>query len=161
MVFMYMGLFHAFADVPDTVQAVPISRLVDQSYAFDGRTVTIEGEVIGDIMKRGNHVWVTVLDGGIAVGVWVDNSSLRVKLTAGRYELEGDRVRATGVMYRACKEHGGDLDIHGESIELLAEGHPTGHPVSWIRKLAALLLCGAGLVFALMWRLRKRGTATA
>ncbi len=159
--FLFLDVVHAYADVSDVYRAVHISRLVDDSYAFDGQTVTIEGEVIGDIMQRDAHAWVTVLEGGAAVGLWVDNSILPAKLTAGRYERQGDRVRATGVMHRACREHGGDFDIHSVAFELLAEGHPTEHPVSLIRILAAILLCSAGIAFCVRWGRRKRSTVTA
>ena len=90
---------------------IPIARLVEEATAFDGSIVTIEGEVVGDVMKRGSYAWVCVLDNGTAIGVWAESSSLPEGLLAGGYAFRGDIVRVTGVFHRACQEHGGDLPL--------------------------------------------------
>ena len=149
------------ADGVGTSLAVPVARLIDESATFDGQTVKIEGEIIGDVMKRDSHAWISILDGGVAVGVWTHIENLYAGLSAGGYAMQGDRVRVMGIMHRACSEHGGDLDIHLESIELLAPGHPVMQPVHRIRVLAAGFLCITGGVFALVWRRRERGIGSS
>jgi hypothetical protein len=47
----------------------------------------------------------------------------------GDYHNIGDSVRVTGVFNRACKEHGGDMDIHCDSIEVVSNGYERTHDI--------------------------------
>jgi hypothetical protein len=108
---------------------VSSNDLIENALALDGQTVVYSGEVIGDIMKRGDYTWLNVSDGSNAMGVWVETALLGDVATPGRYGMHGDEVRVTGVFHRACAEHGGDMDIHAEKIELLGAGYPVSHGV--------------------------------
>ncbi len=37
--------------------------------------------------------------------------------------VKGDTVYVKGIFNRACKEHGGDLDIHAYQIKILKRGY--------------------------------------
>ena len=158
---IFTGPSQAFADSPESGKAVSAAQIVDKAAAFDGRTVTLEGEIIGEIMMRGSHAWINILDDGTAIGVWADGTVLGPGLSAGGYGRQGDRVRITGVMHRACVEHGGDLDIHLGSIEVLSFGRSVAHSVSRVRTLAAVFLSVTGAVFYLVWRRRERSGGSA
>ncbi|MCJ7744807.1 MAG: hypothetical protein MUP40_00770 [Actinobacteria bacterium] len=164
--------FLSLAIVYDRAEAdtrIPIKDLIENMKKYDGQTVTIGGEAIGDLMVRGTHTWFTVDDdpysnksieaGGQLVGmsnmsmsVWAEKiDSEDIKILGG-YKNKGDRVMVTGVFNRACHEHGGDTDIHAFSVEVIRPGHPFSHHFQY-GKLLAVLILGALIIF--LWDLRR------
>lgn len=114
--------------------------LIEQAKAYDARQIVYTGEVIGDILNAGDHVWLNVSDGSNAIGIWTAKDLAVSVRVPGRYSQQGDTVRVTGKFNRACAEHGGDMDLHADSLVLIKRGTPTGHPVpAWKIWLAALL----------------------
>ena len=113
-------------------QPVSSTDLINKARDYDGRSVLYEGEVIGDIMSRGDSAWANVNDGENAVGIWLSKESVGEILFTGGYHAKGDRLQITGVFHRGCPEHGGDMDIHAQAIrktmpgELVAEEFDTG-----------------------------------
>lgn len=83
------------------------------------KTIEYEGEIIGDIMKRGSYTWINVHDDANAVGVWVPAMEMGNVKYSGQYKYTGDIIRVTGTFHRACIEHGGDMDIHAEKLEIV------------------------------------------
>lgn len=138
------------------VQAIHLSDIVEKASAYDGERVAIEGEIIGDVMARGDHSWINILDSGTAVGVWAEKDRLPEIAYLGNYGAVGDRVYITGIMHRACPEHGGDLDIHAETIELVKNGMPISHPLDLTRLGAAIAFSLSGILLAILWRKRER-----
>lgn len=144
-------LFGAFISIPLFAQASS-ADLIENAKAHDGELLTFSGELIGDPMPRGDHLWVNVSDGAGALGVWLP----RVLFTAGRsfgsYYQRGDRVRVSGIFNRSCREHGGDMDIHATALVVEAAGERVSHPLALPRMIAAcgLLLTSAGAF--LLWR---------
>ncbi len=139
---------------------VSSNDLIENALALDGRTITYSGEVIGDFMQRGDHVWLNVSDGSNAVGVWVETTLAGAVATPGRYGTHGDEVRVTGVFHRACAEHGGDMDIHAEKMELLGAGYPVSHGVQRWRLVLAALVTAADAVILLRWIRKRRNVFT-
>lgn len=118
--------------------------LIEDASGYDGLEIAYSGEVIGDILNAGGHVWLNVSDGSNAVGVWTDRNLASEIQVAGRYGQRGDTVRVTGVFRRACPEHGGDFDIHAEAVTLIERGLPVAHDVqTWKVWLAILLTLAA------------------
>ncbi|MGB4582270.1 MAG: DNA-binding protein [Coriobacteriia bacterium] len=140
-------------------ESVSSGELVERPKDFDGDTVIFTGEAIGEAMVRGDMAWLhlnddaymehNVEDGADLDGynsghaVWID-ADLAAQVTSfGDYDDQGDIVTVTGVFNAACLEHGGDMDIHAVSLEILEAGHPVDDPVSggkvaWAIGLAAL-----------------------
>jgi hypothetical protein len=103
--------------------------LVSHAGLYNGWIVTFEGEVIGDIMARGDHAWLNVNDGERAIGIWASLAMIRQIKISGDYNHIGDIIEVTGQFNRACSEHGGDLDIHAREIKLIKRGRKVQHPV--------------------------------
>jgi hypothetical protein len=103
-------------------QPIPSSDLINNARQYDGKTVMYTGEVIGDIMKRGEFAWLNLNDGVNAIGIWVSLSQIKDLAVTGGYKRVGDSIEVTGVFHRACPEHGGDLDIHAQAVRKLASG---------------------------------------
>ena len=135
--------------------AVTSTDLIEQANALDGQTVTFSGEVIGDIMRRGDYAWINLSDGSNAIGIWVPTDWLGDVQTAGRYADHGDEVQITGIFHRACREHGGDLDIHATQLALLSKGFETTHAVEPVRIVAAVILTLAAIGVLMKTLLKK------
>ena len=130
--------------------------LIDNAEHYDGTTVVYQGEVVGDVMVRGDHAWVNIKDEAIALGIWCKATDIRDLNYRGSYKYGGDIVQIKGIFHRSCAEHGGDLDIHAEEVIKLYEGHALMHPVSE-DKIRATLILSAGMtcLFAL-YLVKKR-----
>jgi len=158
-----MGVFLAFSCFVSSTLAsgeeprvVSCKELIDRGRDYEGKEILFEGEAIGDPMRRGDHAWVNLLDSSGAMGAWMPARDLASFVHYGSYREKGDLVRLRGVFHRACPDHGGDMDIHVESIEALARGRAQAHPVDRAELLLApLSLLAAGGLYA-FWRRRER-----
>lgn len=140
--------------------------LVEHMKEYDGMTVTFTGEAVGEAMVRGGHAWIHLNDdayyaknieegaplGGQNSGmpVWVSADRAAKIRVFGDYKHEGDVVRVTGEFHDACAEHGGDTDIHAESLEVVRSGRrvvdePKPAKLAWAVGLSVL----AGALFAI------------
>ncbi|MDP2183575.1 MAG: hypothetical protein Q8K99_13545 [Actinomycetota bacterium] len=138
--------------------AMSPAQLIAIDRALDGTPVTIEGEAIGESLRAGaDHRWVNVLGGGVGVGVWLTNEQAETVGVYGDHVHTGDIVRVRGTVNVSCITHGGEFDVHADSIELLEPGFRRTHePQLWKLPvgLVGLLL---GLVEYRLWRvLRER-----
>jgi hypothetical protein len=104
--------------------------LINNAREYDNKTISYKGEVIGDIMIRGDHAWLHVNDGINAIGIWAPKTMIENIHYAGDYHQKGDIVEVAGTFHRSCSEHGGDLDIHASEIKKAALGSSIIQPVS-------------------------------
>ena len=125
------------AEVPELATSVD---LIERASELDGRTVTYEGEAIGEALERGSFAWVNIGDKKNAIGVWLTRDQAKRIGRFGGYNDTGDFVSVIGTFNRACPQHGGDLDIHAESLKVLSQGAVIQHPVSGSKLLAASVL---------------------
>lgn len=166
------------AGVPEPSPNNPSSAdLVDTPKQHDGTEVTFTGEAIGEAMVRGKMAWLHLNDdsyyvknveegaelGGYNTGmpVWLPAEDARRVTHFGDYKHEGDIVRVRGVFNAACAEHGGDMDIHAVSLEVVTPGHAVVDPVHPDKVVWAvgLSLLAAGLFVAA--RSKARATERA
>lgn len=140
---------------------VDSTALIERAKELDGREVEFTGEAIGESMRRGDYVWLNLLDGGGAIGIWASRADLPAIRYFGSAAARGDTLRVRGIFHRSCPEHGGDLDIHALGLEVVARGElkrEALHPGRMA--LAAGLLLAAATVF-LSWRRRLKARARA
>lgn len=141
-------------------------ELVEEPKRFDGTEVEFTGEVIGEVMVRGENAWIHINDDayylknveeGAKLGGY--NSGMAVYLPAGLtdpitfygdYKHEGDVVTIRGTFNAACAEHGGDMDIHADDLSVDLPGRSVVDEVMpWKLALAAVLaLLALGLFVA-------------
>jgi hypothetical protein len=170
LVFIALALFltlssPAHAD-GETVE-VNSRQLIERSEEFDGREVVLVGEVVGDVMVRGDHAWLTVNDdqyskealreagslrgGNSGIGVWLPASEAEKVKTVGRYRTTGDYVLVEGTFNADCREHGGDMDIHARTLEVILPGRKLEISLEpWkylVAGLAFLFLLGSTVPF--------------
>lgn len=152
---------------------VASTTLVEEPKRWDGRVVVFVGEAIGDRMVRGKMAWLHLNDDvyqslnveeGAALGgynsgqaIWV-SSELAAKVRYfGDYRHEGDIVRVEGEFNRACVEHGGDMDIHASSLEVVRQGHAIRHRLEGKRIFSGILLwVAAGVLLGLRRRAQRQ-----
>ncbi len=141
-----------------SAQALTVScnQLVNNAPAFDNQKVEVIGEVIGDVMVRGDYAWINISDGIRSIGIWTDKSMVKDIQFIGDYNNIGDRVKVTGIFHRACPVHGGDLDVHAETVTLSESGYKVEHPIDGWKLSLALILLGLTLGTTLLFVLLKR-----
>jgi hypothetical protein len=147
-------LFLGFFPAASFAQVIPSADLIEHAKDYDGKTVVYEGEVIGDIMNRGNFVWLNVNDGANAVGIWSAKQICQEVTSAGNHKNKGDRIKVTGLFRRSCPEHGGDLDIHAESIRMVSAGKPLQEAVDPEKVRTFFSLLGILCLILLLSRLK-------
>lgn len=136
--------------------ALSISQLIDKAPNYDGRVVIIAGEVVGDVMNRGDHAWVTMSDGEKAIGIWMKKALAQEIQFKGDYKKLGDQIQVRGIFYQAGIKHGGDLYIDAEEMQITSSGKKITHQINQDRILAAIILGIATLVLIGLRVLLKR-----
>ncbi|MGB7594157.1 MAG: hypothetical protein WBL80_01160 [Erysipelotrichaceae bacterium] len=137
--------------LPAQATTVKINDLVEKAKEFDGKTITLEAEAIGEVLERGDYAWININDKSSAIGVYVPIAEAKKIKFFGDYAHTGDTLVITGVMHNACVEHGGELDVHAQTITVIRLGSNTARPVSVVKiasfGLLALLAALLGLYF--------------
>jgi hypothetical protein len=130
-----------------------INMLAENAAALDKTEITIQGELIGEALERGEYAWININDTTNAIGVWVKLSDIDQVQFYGDYKHKGDVVRITGIFNRACPEHGGDVDIHCVNIKIVKKGYPVTENVSLNKIIsAAVLIITAIIITAFNFR---------
>lgn len=153
LVLIFLAVIFMFSPAYAMISSVD---LVENSQQYDGKIIEYEGEAIGDLMFRGNHAWINVSDGGRAIGIFADKSLADQIKTVGDYNHIGDTVKAIGTFNRACREHGGDLDIHARELYIVRPGHKIEHTVNQSKLIIAGILLAAILAVILIPSIIKR-----
>jgi lysyl-tRNA synthetase class II len=138
-----MVLFIITFSLPTTAKAEEITKindLIENAKDLDELELVIQGETIGECMKRGDYSWFNINDGSNAIGIWINSAEVDNIKYYGNYKNIGDIVKITGIFYRACKEHGGEADFHATSLEVVESGHPVNIAVSIPRSITAAIL---------------------
>jgi hypothetical protein len=131
---------------------------MDAGQRFDGQEVTIEGEVVGDILAAdGGHKWLMLQNGGATISVLVDEDEVFKITHLGRYNQVGTRIEVSGVFYVDCPEHDGLTDVHATRVVVLDEGFEieSSFDVRQLEFGGVLVVVGLCLLL-LHWRLRER-----
>jgi hypothetical protein len=133
-------------------QAIPSNELINNAKQYDGKAVVYTGEVIGEIMVRGKFSWINVNDGEAAIGIWIDSNLAKEINYTGSYKTKGDWVEIAGIFQRACPAHGGDLDIHAQSIRKISSGRQDIEKLNLSKRNQTIILLG---ILCLIWILTR------
>ena len=127
----------------ETVSSV---RLLKNAENFDGKLIQYQGEVVGDVMRRGEFAWVSLSDDHGVISVWTRNELTNKIRWTGDYKTKGDILLVEGEFHRFCIEHGGDTDLHARKLQVVKSGETTQHPVNRKELLSALSLVGIAVI---------------
>jgi aspartyl/asparaginyl-tRNA synthetase len=147
--------FVCYLSLPSQATVVSGNQLVEDALHYDGARIEYVGEVVGDMMARGEYVWLNVNDGTRAIGIWAEKKLVKNIKKTGSYNYIGDKVKVVGDFHRACPEHGGDLDIHAEKLSVIEEGHKVEHPLNPAKIVVAIILLLAVLALIFIPRVLK------
>lgn len=136
-------------------QPVSSTELINNARLYDGKTVSFSGEVIGDVMARGDFAWINVNDGDNAVGIWIEKKLSQEISYTGSFKARGDKISVEGVFHRACPEHGGDFDIHALSLKKISGGRQTAEGMNILKRNFALILFGVLCLVIILSRLKR------
>ena len=152
-----MLVFVLSSGIPSNAETLTLTSLVENARIYDGKTIEIQGEALGEIMERGQNAWVNISDQTSAAGIWLPLVQARKITSFGDYKHKGDTILLTGTFHNACAQHDGELDIHAASLEILEKGHSVEKNVSVQKMLIALLLflLGGVSLFVLRRALNK------
>jgi hypothetical protein len=156
LVFIFLTCVLCLVTCDLFAQAISSTELINNAKLYDGKTVIYEGEVIGDIMVRGEFAWINANDGQNAIGIWLHKDLTKDIFYTGSYKSKGDWVQVTGVFQRACPQHGGDLDIHAQAIRKISEGKTTQEILSLSKRNQVFVLLGILCLALILRRLRIR-----
>lgn len=114
----------------------------------------VAGEALGEALTApGGRRWVNIGRSGTALGVVMTAEQAAAVPRFGRYRQRGAALEVSGVLNAACSEHGGDLDLHADTVSVLDEGGAIGDPLHpgklWLVGLSA------GVSLALWARYRQ------
>jgi hypothetical protein len=135
--------------------------LVENSYKWDGKTVSFKGEVLEDLMERNDGLWMNLSDGNnTAMGVFVPKSVAMPAIEhTGDYRTVGDIVLITGVFHRTCVQHEGETDIHATSVSVVTPGFAKSNPIHSDRVVLFAVL--AVLLAVVLWLYYRKPSGTA
>ena len=138
---------------------VRISTLIEKANDYDGQTIVLKGEAVGDLMQRAAGTWLNISDGSAAIGIFFKKGEIpppRLN-SLGDYFNHGDQLEVTGVFHKACRYHEGELDIHCLAVRVLEPGHKIARPVDQGKiSLATVLFFWLLVVFLLAFLLKKK-----
>ncbi|MDO8886846.1 hypothetical protein [Candidatus Oleimmundimicrobium sp.] len=154
---------------PAPASIISSQELVENDHFYDGKTVTFQGEAIGDVMVRGDYAWIHLNDDPYAespsklagynsgMAVWCKADNAAYINFVGNYKNKGDIVEITGVFNKSCAKHSGDMDIHASYIKIIKPGYPIEHKFQTNKLWWAVILGFAAAVFFAVnkfWRLK-------
>jgi len=151
------------------------AQLIANPAAFDGKQVTISGELIGDYGFRDDGtVWAQLNDDAYALSPLRAGGSLRGANTGigihadkaffvsldppGRYNRVGPIVSATGTWRYHDPGRGGESYLEVESLEVVKQGYPVGEntrPAVVVVGLLLAIAAAALLVFGAAVRAKE------
>lgn len=140
-----------------------ISDIASADSYFDGQTVQVTGEVVGDSIHEISDPesrWITVqaTDGSYAqVAVYMSAESASLIDTFGAYGKKGTTLQVRGTFNLACSDHEGLSDLHAESVVVVEQGSVTEQEFSLKSFIPGAVFAIAGLILvAVFYRVRER-----
>lgn len=157
-----------------TAGGVTVSDLVSDGALWSGKTVTVEGELVGDYQRRGAWTWVQIngdsyavqpapeggeLTGanvGVAVRIPTAEFDAAGLSPPGRYGVRGPVVRVTGEWRHRDEGRGGESYVAATTVELVEAERRFEEEMPWAVLIAGLGLLGVAGMIVLASRGRRR-----
>jgi aspartyl/asparaginyl-tRNA synthetase len=148
--------YSLFTNIAEAAPVILAEELLKEAEKYDGKEVIYKGEVIGDIMIRRDCAWINVRDETGAIGIFCPKELVNEIKYAGSYRFTGDIVSVRGTFHHSCPEHGGDMDIHAERINIIQKGKTISHPLESKKVKASIILPAIAFVLAIVHLVVRR-----
>lgn len=152
------------------------SEVLECPAVFDGRFVSYVGEVVGDVLRRGDGAWVLMNDDAYALevgplpahtdlrgynsglAVWLEGDLADLADQPGGPRWRGDVLEVRGTLHRADPADGGGLTLRATDAEVIAAAQRARVPLHTGQAIAAIVLsvAAAGIVIAERRAARRR-----
>jgi hypothetical protein len=144
-----LGLWLSLSASPAVAQVeVSVEDLLADPKAFDGLTITVEGELIGDYgFRPGGSMWTQLNDDSYARAPVVEggpltgsNLGIGVRMSSavgeqldppGGYRVRGPIVRATGIWKYHDPDRGGETYLDAATVETTEPGEDLEEGANW------------------------------
>ena len=166
----------AHAEEPEGDNAVNTQQLPDSSFIYDtsiadlsaadayydGQTVQVMGEAIGDSIKEGldgRHRWITLSsrNDSATITVYMTSESAAKIDTFGEYGANGTTLQVRGTFHLVCPEHEGLSDLHAEVVSVVEPGERIEDPFDFNKFIPGIVAVAIGLVMmGVFYWLRER-----
>lgn len=132
-----------------------IEALFDEASLYDGRTVQVVGEVIGDKIAASDDAgdfWITLTstdeENPATISVLMSAEQAGQIDRFGRYGVTGTTLQVRGTYHQACEDHEGLPDVHATNSAVVARGadHPDEFSVDDFTPGIVTVLIGAALL---------------
>lgn len=143
--------------LPDSsfIYDVAIADLANADSYFEGQTVQVTGEVVGDHISAGpgtDASYITLMalgDSYAEISVYMMDSYLHLIDTYGGYQTMGTTLKVQGTYHLVCPDHDGLSDLHADKVQVVHQGystHTTFDPAMFIPGIVFVVI-GLLLVF--------------
>jgi len=132
--------------------SVSVNELIENSAGYNGKSISIKGEAIGECLERGDNSWVNISDGSNAIGIWMTKEEASGITYYGDYKYTGDTLVITGVYFESCKEHGGEPDIHCSTLKISKIGEMKSEKIPTAKILLAVGFSSLALLLYMSYR---------
>ncbi|BBJ27821.1 DNA-binding protein [Athalassotoga saccharophila] len=130
-----------------------ISDMINNPSTYDGKFLTVQGQAVGSIMRRGDYAWVNMTDGSQTLGFWMPYSlATQIKYTAS-YNFKGDLLTVEGTFVAMSLKHDGDMEFDVSKIVKIVPGGRIAHKIDLDKVIFLIFL---SLIVSLLWILKKR-----
>lgn len=142
-----------------------ISDLAHADSYYEGQTVLIQGEVVGDCIADelyGNYCWITLQDQEQAdpttVSVHMTRDQAAAIDTYGEYGKVGTTLQVRGTFHLECADHQGLTDVHAEDASAIAAGYDNPAQVDKNLLIIAIVAAIGGAALLGVYHFKKEGT---
>lgn len=141
-----------------------ISALNSADTYYDGQTVQVVGEAVGDVINAdvgGSSKWINLSakEQGVtySIAVFMSETAASRIDTLGSYGKVGTTLQVRGTFHLVCPEHDGVTDIHANVVSVVDSGSEHPDAFSLEAFIPGIVAVVAGLVLmGVFYRLRER-----
>lgn len=139
-----------------------IYDLINADPTYEGSTVQITGEVVGDAvhaLEDPGKTWLTLSSTDEkapgSISVLVDDDDVRLVDTYGAFGTTGTILRVKGTYHLSCGEHEGIMDVHADSVSAVTEGQTYHEEFNFDDFVPGIFVCAVGLVLSIAYYIMR------
>lgn len=147
LIFLTFWTIVIFAGMPT------ISQLIENPSVYNGKFLTVQGQAVGSVMRRGNYAWVNMTDGSQTLGFWMPYSIAKeIKFTTS-YNFKGDILTVEGTFVAMSLKHDGDMEFDVAKMVKIVPGGKIHHQINMEKVVILILLSSIALAIWIIKRI--------